>query len=352
VPDRPIRLAGGTRGWYGWAVLPLSEIVGLSATLDADGRGDVADAVAAAWGLPAGSARFWRSSATHVFAVARPAAYLRFVPTPWRPRERIEAVADLMVRLGPGVARPLPSVGGRLVETVATPRGPVHATLVAAAPGESVDVADLGPARAREWGTALARLHRDADPSGLPEALADLIADPAVADPAADPAVVDPAADPELAGAVVRLRAALAALPRDGDRFGAVHGDFEPDNIAWAGDRPTAYDFDDAGRSWFVADIAFALRDVVPAGAGPATAPLAAEFLAGYRGVRALSDVDLGWMPLFAAAHAAVWLRRLPAVLDVTGEGGPAWLGPLRDRLAAHARRQRELVLTWPARTP
>jgi hypothetical protein len=66
------------------AVLPLSEIVTLAATLDDAGRSPRADAVAAAWGLPAGAARFWRSSATHVFAV--PGAYLRFVPAGWRPR--------------------------------------------------------------------------------------------------------------------------------------------------------------------------------------------------------------------------------------------------------------------------
>jgi hypothetical protein len=65
--------------------------------------------------------------------------------------------------------------------------------------------------------------------------------------------------------------------------------------------------------------IAHALRDVLPAGADPASAPPAVEFLAGYRSVRDLSDVDIGRPPLFAAAHA---------------------------------RRQREIILAWSARTP
>jgi Ser/Thr protein kinase RdoA (MazF antagonist) len=313
--------------------MPLSEIAGLAATVGADGRSEVADAVAARWGLPAGAARFWRSSACHVFAVRDPAAaYLRFVPAHWRARVRVEAVATVMERLGTGVAAPLQSVAGRLVETVATPAGTVHATLVAAAPGRPIDVADLTAAQALAWGAALARLHRDAHADGLPETFG------------GDP--VD--GDPALAEAVARLRTALAGLPRDADCFGAVHGDFELDNLAWVADTPTAYDFDDAGRSWFVADIGHALRDVLAPGADPAGVATAERFLAGYRTVRRLSDVELGWLPLFAAAYAAAWLRRLPAVLDVEpSPAGPSWLGPLRERLTGHARRQRDLVLAW-----
>jgi Ser/Thr protein kinase RdoA (MazF antagonist) len=313
--------------------MPLAEIVAVDRTLDGRGRSEVADAVAAAWGLAGGAARFWRSSASHVFAVREPvAAYLRFVPATWRDRESVAAVAELMARLGSGVAPPLVSTGGRLVETVDTSVGPMHAMMVAAAPGTPIDLADLTPARAREWGGALARLHRPgADGMGLPETLADLRA-----------------ADAELAGAVARLRAALAELPRGGRQFGVTHGDFELDNLAWDGDRPTAYDFDDAGHSWFVADVGQALRDLVPSGVAPARVPLAAEFLGGYRAVRELSDVDLARLPLFAAAHAAAWLQRLPAVLAEPSTGPePPWLGPLRDKLAAHAVRQRELVLAW-----
>jgi hypothetical protein len=58
--------------------------------------------------------------------------------------------------------------------------------------------------------------------------------------------------------------------------------------------------------------------------------------------------MELGWLPLFAAAHAALWLRRLPAVLDVEpSPADPPWLGSLRAKLVEHARRQRDLVLAW-----
>jgi len=318
-------------------VLALSEIAGLAATLCEDGRSEVADAVAAAWGLAGGAARFWRSSASHVFAVHEPPAYLRFVPETQPTRRRMEAVATLMHSLGIGVAQPLASRSGRLVETVATARGPMVAMLVTAARGAAVDGEDLTPARARAWGAALARLHRDAADPGLPEWFADLDAD-LHADLHADHDA-DLDAGPALAVAVARLRDELGRLPRDAGRFGVVHGDFELDNLSWDGDAPTAYDFDDAGRSWFVADIAQAVRGVGSA--------ITAEFVAGYRTARDLSDVDLGWLPLFVAAHAAVWLRRLPGVLDVepTATDQPPWLRSLRDKLIAYAYRQRRLVL-------
>jgi len=67
---------------------------------------------------------------------------------------------------------------------------------------------------------------------------------------------------------------------------------------------------------------------------------------------RPLPDTALATLPLFAAAHAAVWLTRLPAVLD-TGPSptDPPWLTRLRTRLETHARVQRATLLAWTAST-
>jgi Ser/Thr protein kinase RdoA (MazF antagonist) len=240
-------------------MMPLSEIAGLDATLDQRRRSEVADLVAAMWGVRSGEARFWRSSASHVFAVAYPPAetgraFLRFVPEGWRGRGRVVAVAELMRSyrlLGQAVAAPLTSIQGQLVETVPTARGRMHAMLIGEAPGRQIDAADLTEQRARAWGAALARLHCHPSVERLPESLSDLRrAEQVLAD------------DRPIAEAIARLRTDLDRLPRHGDCFGVVHGDFELDNLAWTGDTPTAYDFDEAGRSWFVADIAHALRDL------------------------------------------------------------------------------------------
>jgi Ser/Thr protein kinase RdoA (MazF antagonist) len=321
-------------------MMPVSQLLAVARTLDGERGSPVADAAAAAWGHRPGLARFWRSSASHVFTVpgtdGAGRAYLRFVPAWWRRPEQVAAVVGLLSRLagaGAAVVRPVPSAAGRLAETVDTPLGPVHAMVLAAAPGECVEVEELTADRALSWGAALARLHRDCADHGadapLPEAFAEL-------DRAADLL----GADPTLVHAIDTLTARLRALPRDPASYGLVHGDFELDNLAWVGASSTAYDFDEAARSWFAADIAFAVRDLADG------SPLLAQFLAGYRDVRPLTGTELGRLPLFAAAHAASWLVRVPAVLDTAaGPGDPAWLTRLRTTLAEHSGRQRDLLL-------
>lgn len=315
-------------------MLPLSVIFELARGLDHAGHSPVADAVAAAWGHPPGSAAHRRSSASHVFTVGdpdRPVGYLRFVPAADRSRTQVEAVADLMDRLS---RSGLPVVGlvrsstGNLVETVATPLGDMHATLVLPADGVQVDVEELTSERARAWGAALARLHHARLPTRirLPIAFGELDR-------------VTFGGDPPLAAAVRRLTDRARRLPRGPERFGLVHGDFELDNLAWRGDTPTAYDFDEAAYSWFVADIGRAVRDLD-------LTPLFEAFLAGYRTVGPLQDGDLEWLPLFSALHAARELARLQPVLDAgTLPDSPAWLVRLRNRLENHLLRQRELVL-------
>jgi Phosphotransferase enzyme family len=70
------------------------------------------------------------------------------------------------------------------------------------------------------------------------------------------------AGDIPLVEATLTLTDWMGRLPRDRNHWGVVHGDFELDNMAWAGSRSIAYDFDEAAVSWFAADIACAVRDL------------------------------------------------------------------------------------------
>lgn len=65
-------------------MMPLIEIDRLKRTVTGAWESPVADQVAAAWGYPAGTAKWWRFSASHVFILPDPGGrrYLRFVPTP------------------------------------------------------------------------------------------------------------------------------------------------------------------------------------------------------------------------------------------------------------------------------
>jgi len=221
------------------------------------------------------------------------------------------------------------SATGHLVETVPTALGEVHAVLVSPADGAQLEAHDLNPSQLRSWGAALARLHHGSDNTGiaLPTAFTELTGGVF-------------GGDAPLAAAVARLTDRLADLPRDPARFGTVHGDFEPDNLVWRGDAVTAFDFDEAARSWFVADIAAAVRNLDEG------SPAFAEFVAGYPQLGPLDEADLRHLPPFTALRAATDLVRLPSVLDAgTAPGDPDWLVALHGHVERHLRRQRATVL-------
>ncbi|MFD5556852.1 phosphotransferase enzyme family protein [Streptomyces sp. NPDC127068] len=332
-------------------MMPLVEINDMAHAVDDDTWcSPVADAVAHHWGCEPGAAKWWRSSASHVFVVPEMPgtglrAYLRFVPASSRAFDRLEGVAELMDRLadrGTAVVRPLRTTSGERVATVETPTGTVRAMCVPAAPGEETEADDLSRDRARCWGALLAEVHdRSVDlGGGLPDFHAAL--------PRAGELFGD---DTALVGAVETLCAHLAELPRDPARYGVVHGDFELDNLAWRGDRATAFDFDEAARSWYAADIASAVRDLTTAGeAGSARhAERLDAFVTGYRTVRPLSDDDLALLPLFTAANAALGLVGLHGVLDAPDDGREDKLSELRRNLLAYQAEQRATVLTVTA---
>ena len=325
-------------------MMPLREIDRLKRTVTSAWESPVADQVATAWGYPAGTAKWWRSSASHVFVLPDPRGkrYLRFVPDACRAAGAVEPVSVLMHRLASGgaaVVTPVPTETGSLTATVPTELGTMHAMVVEAAAGHEIDAEDLTDDLAREWGRALALVHDGAAGSDvdLPEAFAELAEIPDRF-----------AADPALVKAAVRLADGLARLPRDRSRFGVVHGDFELDNLAWDAGRATAFDFDEAAQSWYAADIAYALRDLTgPDGEpDPSRRPLVQAFVAGYRGVRALDDADLANLRLFAGAHAACSAVRIARALEWSGTDEPEWRAELRADLTGMAGAQRALAVT------
>jgi Ser/Thr protein kinase RdoA (MazF antagonist) len=326
-------------------VMPLSEIRRVYRTVDDDSCSAFADPLAIPWGVEPGACRFWRSSANHVFAVRDDrfpggAGYLRAVPAWWRDRFRVEAVAGLvagLTRCGLPVAAITPSLGGDLIETVATELGDYHVMVVAGAAGQQLDVGDLTEDRVHRWGAALARVHRDAGAhSALPRAFERLAC--------ADALLRD---DHQLEMAAGRVTELLARLPAGPDRFGVIHGDFELDNLAWEADAVTMFDFDEAAQSWYADDIARATRDLdsLPM---PRRQQLLTAFVTGYRSIRPLDDHDLQCRPLFTAAHAAESLLGLREVIDDGfADTDPQWLTTLRAKISVHYERQRGIVLDF-----
>jgi Ser/Thr protein kinase RdoA (MazF antagonist) len=318
-------------------MLPLSEIQRLKSTVTDDWRSTVADAVAARWEIAPGAARWWRSSASHVFVVpdggtGGGACYLRFVPAHLPAADRLAAGARTHARLhdaGARVADAVRSPSGDVVETVPTAVGQVVAYAVRQAPGLERDVDDLDDAAARAWGAALGDLHRrggDVEPTEDGT------------DPFSRLAEID---DLELAAAARALGRAFDERAHGPLVVG--HGDFEFDNLRWDGEGVTCFDLDESGPMPVAADIASAVRDLVGSDPGaPAHPHLLLAFLRGYEsasGTRVTAEALL----LAGAALAAHQLLESTGVLDVAD--GPGWLTDLRARLDEHYARQRGIVL-------
>ena len=283
------------------AVLPVGELVAVARTVDDEGSSPLALRVGRAWG--AETARFVRSSANHVFACD--AGVLRFRPGDLDAVRRAAEATSRLAGAGIAVAAPIPAADGRL----AVSTDGYVATMSSAVVGHQVGEDSLTPALARAWGTGLARFHDGASHLAAPAWL-DVVADAAAS--VGGHALLDE----------------LRELPSSNELLGVVHGDPELDNVIWneAGD-PVFVDLDDVSRSWFAADVAFALRDFFDS-------PLAEHFVAGYREARPLTEDELAWLPLFRRAHGLVTLARLqPVLAEPVAPDWPVWAKALHARV-------------------
>jgi Ser/Thr protein kinase RdoA (MazF antagonist) len=284
-------------------MLRLSEIRRMKESVDAEFRSPVADAVAAAWGIPPGAARWWRSSATHVFVVPGAARrFLRFVPADSDAAARLRRGAELAASFpevdGLFICRPVADASGAGIATRATELGAMTAVLVEDAPGDPLDATTLTHEQAHRWGRALARFHRHAPPD--------------------------------------------RAAHRARDRGVTIHGDFELDNLRFTDDAVAVFDFDESRPGSAAADIALATRALRGDEDAPAYPRLFAAFLEGYRSAGELSSEEEASI----ARHALQYSARRAADDSMLDEGGdpgdPPWQRELYEDIRAanawHAR--------------
>lgn len=140
-------------------------------------------------------------------------------------------------------------------------------------------------------------------------------------------------------------RRAVGVLAANADRgkdWGLIHSDLRPSNIMIDGDRLTIIDFDDCGHSWLLYDFGAALTFYEHR---PEAQDMAAQWLDGYRSVRALSRADLeqaaalslvrrltmlGWSTTHRAdaLPADLWDENLPGTVEVAARylRRPLWL--------------------------
>ncbi len=303
----------------------------------------LAEKILKPWGFDPGSVRYFRASANFVCVLRQEGRrrFLRFNLDSERPRKAVEAEAHLVEWLydqGLPVARPIRSAAGRLVETVQTDLGSVNAILFDGLPGAHREVDELDADGFQRWGAALGRLHsvmqRYADPSALDrESWREHLQLGA--------SYIRPE-DEGLQAELHRLTAWTNALPTGPDEMGLIHFDFESDNLCWSEQGEIGMlDFDDSARHWYVADIAYALRDLFQEGVDLAH-PHFRAFVQGYEQHRPVNRELMGEIPMFLRLHRMHQFGRLVRALDLPADADlPEWLAGINTKLSATVARYR-----------
>jgi Ser/Thr protein kinase RdoA (MazF antagonist) len=134
-----------------------------------------------------------------------------------------------------------------------------------------------------------------------------------------------------LLGMRYRLHAALTRYGKPARTFSLIHADLHPSNVVIDGARAAVIDFDDSGFGWHQYDFAAALTAYQ---SHPDFAGFRDGFIAGYRSIRAISDEDLGLLPMFLLIRDMAilgWHHQRPE-LQQTAE-----LSRLKERVCAIA---------------
>ncbi|MEO8970589.1 MAG: phosphotransferase [Ktedonobacteraceae bacterium] len=282
-------------------MMKLSTMLKVDSTVDTQGQSRIAEHILEQWEHDPGSAQLFRSSNNfvYIFRKGGEPCFLRFAESAERTRAEIEAEMALLIFLdsqGMTVTMPVASKNGRYVETVETDLGTFHAVVFAQLQGREVDIEELSTAQFEGWGATLGKLH----------ALMHRYQDPRLSargtwrDHLTLAQNYVPEDEPRVQAECDHLTSFLAALPMTETNYGLIHGDFELDNLRWQDDTIAMFDFDDCSSYWYVADVAFALRDLFATGVD-LSHPSFRAFIRGYSEYYSLDEELI--------AHLPTWMR-------------------------------------------
>lgn len=327
-------------------MMRLSTLWTVDRAIDGEGRSPILDRIIEHWPHDEGSARFYRSSANFIATYQRDGQrqFLRFAESSERDRDTIQAELDLVVSLageGLHVSMPQPSHGGAILETVEVDGRTFHAVAFSACSGSHVDSDALDDGGFRRWGDALGCLH--AALKSYPNA--ESTARRSWRDDLVFIERFIPAKETEIRTEFLTLQAALHTLPTDPDHFGLIHFDFELDNLVWGDDSIAMIDFDDCAFYWYVADIAFALRDVFDAGRAPDD-PAVRAFLDGYTARTGLDAEMVSVISTFSRLSRLFGYARVARSLDIVPSPEyPDWMNRLIANFEGYLRDYRDSLL-------
>jgi len=299
-------------------MMKLSTMLKVDSTVDTQGQSRIAEQILEHWEHDQGSAQFFRSSTNfvYVFRNGGERSFLRFADSAERTGAEISAEMALLgfvASKGMTVTTPIASKNGRCVETVETDLGTFHAVVFAELQGSQGAIEELSTAQFEVWGATLGKLH----------AMMHLYQDPRLSarrtwrDHLTQAHISLPKDEPRVLAEFDHIISWLSALPVTETNYGLIHGDFELDNLFWQDDTIALLDFDDCSYSWYVADVACALRDLFETGVDLSN-PSFRAFIRGYSEHSSLDEELISHLPTFMRLANLITYAKLVRAVNLT----------------------------------
>lgn len=315
-------------------MMKLSTMKKVVNTVDQEWRSPLAEKILVRWGYDQGEAYYYRASANFIFLVKKDGKryFLRFNDSSERDLDLIEEEVQLLLYLkntSLKVAQPVKSLNDQYIETVETELGTFYAVVFEAMEGEHVETEDLTSDQFYLWGKVLGQLHSILKqvPKEISQARKSW----------KDHLSMVREQLPETEVAALKelntIEEWADGLEITKDNYGVIHFDFEQDNLLWKNGEVGIIDFDDFAQYWFVADIAYALRDLLEEKVDFENQDFI-QFLEGYMEITKLDQellLDIEW---FIRLHKLITFTKLHRSVDIQEDAThPESLNNLRGKL-------------------
>lgn len=315
-------------------MMKLSTMKKVVDTVGEDWRSPVAEQIMKNWDYDEGELYYYRASANFVFLIKKEGQvhYLRFHEVAEKPISQLESERNILHYLKDGtvnVAQPLLSKNNQYIEVVETNAGFFSSMVFEGIPGKQMETEELLDKQFYLWGRSLGMLH---------EKLKMIPKEYSSKRPTYENHLqwIDshlPIDDLPAREEMLRIKEWTGTLRKTPENFGIIHFDFELDNLRWNEDLIGAFDFDECVGNWYVADIVFALRDVLKV-MEDIENPFVKEFLNGYTTVTHLDENYLYQLEGFLRMHQLYSYTRIQRSVDIPkSKDHPEWLRTLREKL-------------------
>lgn len=305
-------------------------------TVNSDWDCELASELVKNWNHNTDWVKMGRASANFVCYIKNNEDYyvIRFNHDSERSHEKYKSEIDLLLYLESkniSVSKPVLSNSNKYVEQEQTKYGKFYSTVFECINGDQNEIENLKNKDFATWGESLGKLHKSF--KELPEGC--IIKRDSHEKMFEDIIKKHPPKDDIELKEVEHLRQFFKTLQKSESNFGLIHYDFELDNVIWNDEGLHIIDFDDSIYSWFVADIAYALRDIFDDGKEfKPNDERYLLFIKSYRNEVDISEEELSQIPDFYRLHHYITFKKLQRSVDLDlSDTNPDWLNDLITKL-------------------